>query len=184
VFKYTYISKEHQQKSKVNVKNDFSHLWINQVYLFVKNKLPYTKRKEPVISRKEKLISPFMNAVMSIQQKNNEILDIIAQFIASEKRGNADIGPLSMILNGVIDAAVSGGVKKYEEAFIESNYLVVHGEDSGLLVDFQKALGEQLVVLAKGLQLFEQHCGDQLRPLYNHLADLFEKMKIQEERLL
>ena len=75
-------------------------------------------------------------------------------------------------------------LKKYEEAFIESNYLVVHGEDSGLLVDFQKALGEQLVVLAKGLQLFEQHCGDQLGPLYNHLADLFEKMKIQEERLL
>jgi dedicator of cytokinesis protein 3 len=166
------------------VKNDFSHLWVNQVYLFVKNKLPYTKRREIVVSKKEKLLSPFLNAITSIQMKNNEILEKISQFIASEKRGTPDVGPLSMILNGVIDAAVSGGMKKYEEAFIDSNYLLVHTEDAGLLNDFQKALGDQLVVLAKGLQLFEQHCGEQLRPLYNHLSDLFEKMKMQEERLL
>lgn len=36
--------------------------------------------------------------------------------------GPVDVGPLSMNLNGMIDAAVNGGTGKYVEAFLSRDY--------------------------------------------------------------
>lgn len=57
-------------------------------------------------------ISPLLNAVETVESKNKELDRIIAN-LSSDR--NQSINPLSMILNGIIDAAVMGGIAKYEE---------------------------------------------------------------------
>ena len=47
-----------------------------------------------------------------MESKNKE-LDRIITNLSSDR--NQSINPLSMILNGIIDAAVMGGIAKYEE---------------------------------------------------------------------
>lgn len=57
-------------------------------------------------------ISPLLNAVETVESKNKE-LDRIITNLSSDR--TQSINPLSMILNGIIDAAVMGGIAKYEE---------------------------------------------------------------------
>ena len=78
---------------------------------------------------------------------------------------------------GVIDAAVQGGVKKYREAFFESDYLSSYPEDKIFVDPFHEAMQQQIQVLTKGLDLFDSHCTEQLRPLYLHQREMFEKMQ-------
>ena len=47
-----------------------------------------------------------------MKNKNKEIQSMIGLFKADLK---ANINPLSMLLNGVIDAAVMGGISNYEK---------------------------------------------------------------------
>lgn len=56
-------------------------------------------------------ISPLANAVESMVTKIKEIRE---RTVAAEQNAE-QLNPLSMILNGVIDAAVMGGIAVYEE---------------------------------------------------------------------
>lgn len=53
-----------------------------------------------------------LNAVETVESKNKELDRIISRLSADKTQS---INPLSMILNGIIDAAVMGGIAKYEE---------------------------------------------------------------------
>lgn len=57
-----------------------------------------------------------VNAVETMESKNNELERIIARIQSDLTQS---INPLSMILNGIIDAAVMGGIAKYEEVGID-----------------------------------------------------------------
>ena len=57
-------------------------------------------------------ISPLQNAVETVESKNKELDRIITNLSSDTTQS---INPLSMILNGIIDAAVMGGIAKYEE---------------------------------------------------------------------
>ena len=48
-----------------------------------------------------------------MRSKNKEIQSMIGRYRADAK---ANLNPLSMLLNGVIDAAVMGGISNYEKA--------------------------------------------------------------------
>ena len=56
-------------------------------------------------------ITPIQNAVGVMESKNKVIRSMIAEMYANPDR---NINPLSMILQGTIDAAVQGGPKKYK----------------------------------------------------------------------
>ena len=57
-------------------------------------------------------VSPLENAVDTVESKNEELQTIITRI---EHDSTLSINPLSMTLNGVIDAAVMGGTAKYQE---------------------------------------------------------------------
>ena len=57
-------------------------------------------------------LNPLQNATHSIASKNKELLLIITTF---ETYPEENINPLSMVLNGVIDANVNGGISKYQQ---------------------------------------------------------------------
>lgn len=57
-------------------------------------------------------LTPIENALETMRSKNKEIQSMIGRYKADAK---ANINPLSMLLNGVIDAAVMGGISNYEK---------------------------------------------------------------------
>lgn len=58
-------------------------------------------------------VSPLENAIQVVENKNQELRALISQY--QHKQVHSNINLLSMCLNGVIDAAVNGGIARYQE---------------------------------------------------------------------
>ena len=58
-------------------------------------------------------VSPLENAIQVVENKNQELRALISQYQHKQVHGNINL--LSMCLNGVIDAAVNGGIARYQE---------------------------------------------------------------------
>lgn len=61
-------------------------------------------------------VSPLENAIEVIENKNLQLRTLITQ---CQNRQMQNINPLTMCLNGVIDAAVNGGLARYQEVGVE-----------------------------------------------------------------
>lgn len=61
-------------------------------------------------------VSPLENAIEVIENKNLQLRTLITQ---CQSRQMQNINPLTMCLNGVIDAAVNGGLARYQEVWRE-----------------------------------------------------------------
>ena len=146
--------------------NEFVDLWALQTFIAVKDPFPSVQRIAPVIERKEVWLSPLDNAIRAVKDKNAELEDKINRAVESKE---LDLGPLSMTLNGMIDAAVNGGTGKYIEAFLRSKTLEGTPEVIAQQKELRAALQEQSVLLLVGLECFGRKCNDQLKGLYNHL---------------
>lgn len=66
-------------------------------------------------------VSPIENAIYVVENKTQELRTLISQYQHRQHQGN--INPLSMCLNGVIDAAVNGGIARYQEVTLETAWL-------------------------------------------------------------
>lgn len=77
-----------------------------------------------MLSRAQVEVSPLENAISVVENKNHELRTLISQYQHQQhhqqhqqqhQQLHANINPLSMTLNGVIDAAVNGGIAIYQE---------------------------------------------------------------------
>merc|ERR1719383_205246 len=75
-------------------------------------------------------ISPVEFACESVQAKNTELRTLINQFSANQM-GN--LSPLTMRLQGQIDAAVNGGFNKYKAAFFNNQFATSNPKYSFIL---------------------------------------------------
>ena len=58
-------------------------------------------------------LAPLEVAIETVETKNSEISSLIDEF--TNTSSTKDINPLSMLMNGVIDAAVQGGTVQYKK---------------------------------------------------------------------
>ena len=114
-------------------------------------------------------------------EKNKEILKIIE---TCENDLNHNTNDLSMNLNGVLDAAVMGGVAKYREAFFDGTYLGEYPQEERIVPSFRKALRDQITIAKKGLAVYEQYCPEQLQPHVEHLQGCYVKMQADLQDLI
>lgn len=82
-----------------------------------------------------------------------------------------------MCLNGVIDAAVNGGVSRYQEAFFAKDYILSHPEDGEKIARLRELMLEQAQILEFGLAVHEKFVPQDMRPLHKKLVDQFFVMK-------
>lgn len=94
--------------------NEFETLWVERCTVTTERPLPGLLNRALIIKSDLVEISPIENAITSMVNKNKELQDIIG---AHAKDPSLNVNPLTMCLNGVIDAAVMGGTDKYREAF-------------------------------------------------------------------
>jgi len=86
-----------------------------------------------------------------------------------------------MKLNGILDAAVMGGVTKYEKAFFTSEYSMNHEEDEQLIEKLKDLVASQIPLLDIGVKVHSARAPPSLTPLQSRFEDCFEKMKVHIE---
>uniref|UniRef100_A0A8C3YAF5 Dedicator of cytokinesis 3 n=1 Tax=Catharus ustulatus TaxID=91951 RepID=A0A8C3YAF5_CATUS len=118
---------------------------------------------------------PLENAIQVVENKNQELRTLISQYQHKQMHGNINL--LSMCLNGVIDAAVNGGIARYQEAFFDKDYITKHPGDAEKISQLKDLMQEQVHVLGVGLAVHEKFVHPEMRPLHKKLIDQFQMMR-------
>uniref|UniRef100_A0A3P8W8S1 Dedicator of cytokinesis 3 n=1 Tax=Cynoglossus semilaevis TaxID=244447 RepID=A0A3P8W8S1_CYNSE len=149
--------------------NEFKSLWIERTTLTLTHPLPGISRWFEV--EKRELVS-YLSVV---ENKNQELRTLIGQYQHKQPQGNINL--LSMTLNGVVDAAVNGGITRYQEAFFDKEYISSHPEDTDKITQLKDLMQEQVHILAVGLAVHEKLVHPEMRPLHKKLIDQFHIMR-------
>uniref|UniRef100_A0A3B3Z9L3 Uncharacterized protein n=1 Tax=Periophthalmus magnuspinnatus TaxID=409849 RepID=A0A3B3Z9L3_9GOBI len=155
--------------------NEFKSLWIERTTLILTHPLPGISRWFEVEKRELVEVSPLENAVSVVENKNQELRTLISQYQHKQLQGNINL--LSMTLNGVIDAAVNGGIARYQEAFFDKEYITSHPEDTDKITQLKDLMQEQVHILGVGLAVHEKLVHPEMRPLHKKLIDQFQMMR-------
>ncbi|XP_078803962.1 dedicator of cytokinesis protein 3 isoform X5 [Oryzias latipes] len=155
--------------------NEFKSLWIERTTLILSHPLPGISRWFEVEQRELVEVSPLENATSVVENKNQELRTLISQYQHKQLHGNINL--LSMTLNGVIDAAVNGGIARYQEAFFDKDYITSHPEDAEKITQLKDLMQEQVHILGLGLAVHEKLVHPEMRPLHKKLIDQFQMMR-------
>uniref|UniRef100_A0A667YBP9 Dedicator of cytokinesis 4b n=1 Tax=Myripristis murdjan TaxID=586833 RepID=A0A667YBP9_9TELE len=161
-------------KGTKDKENEFKSLWVERTTLTLVQSLPGISRWFEVEKRELVEVSPLENAIEVIENKNLQLRTLITQ---CQSRQMQNINPLTMCLNGVIDAAVNGGLARYQEAFFVKDYIMNHPEDGDKIGRLRELMFEQAHILEYGLAVHEKFVPQDMRPLHKKLVDQFHLMK-------
>ncbi|XP_006633511.2 dedicator of cytokinesis protein 4 isoform X1 [Lepisosteus oculatus] len=161
-------------KGTKDKENEFKSLWVERTTLTLVQSLPGISRWFEVEKRELIEMSPLENAIEVIENKNLQLRTLISQCQARQMQ---NINPLTMCLNGVIDAAVNGGLARYQEAFFVKDYIINHPEDGEKIGRLRELMFEQAHILEYGLAVHEKFVPQDMRPLHKKLVDQFHLMK-------
>ncbi|TKC40696.1 hypothetical protein EI555_021237, partial [Monodon monoceros] len=172
IWKFRYDRPFH--KGTKDKENEFKSLWVERTSLYLVQSLPGISRWFEVEKREVVEMSPLENATEVLENKNQQLKTLISQ---CQTRQMQNINPLTMCLNGVIDAAVNGGVSRYQEAFFVKEYILSHPEDGEKIARLRELMLEQAQILEFGLAVHEKFVPQDMRPLHKKLVDQFFVMK-------
>ncbi|XP_077357789.1 dedicator of cytokinesis protein 3-like isoform X6 [Festucalex cinctus] len=156
--------------------NEFKSLWIERTTLSLAHPLPGISRWFEVDKRELVEVSPLENAVSVVENKNQELRTLISRYQLKQPHSN-NVNLLSMTLNGVVDAAVNGGIARYQQAFFDKDYISSHPQDGDKISQLKHLMQEQVDVLGAGLAVHDKLVHPEMRPLHKKLMDQFQVMK-------
>merc|ERR1712173_253638 len=163
------------KRKRIKKDNEFRSLWITKTFIVCEDSIPCMRRRVPVIAEKIVEYTPFQTAINNLAGKNEEVLKIIERLENDPQKSTNDI---SMNLNGILDAAVMGGVAKYREAFFDGTYLTEHPKEVAIVQDFEMTLREQMAIAKDALDAYEKYAIDALQPHIDHLKACYKKQNL------
>ncbi|KAF6017550.1 mbc [Bugula neritina] len=93
---------------------EISDMWLEKTDLRTESILPGILRWFPVKEHHTYKVSPLENAIENMDSTNTKLQIIIEDHL---RQPELQINPLSMLLNGICDAAVNGGLANYKPFF-------------------------------------------------------------------
>ncbi|GAM25503.1 hypothetical protein SAMD00019534_086780 [Acytostelium subglobosum LB1] len=152
--------------------NEFLDLWTCNTYIVSSNTFPDLIRCSEVKSIIEIERNPLETAIEDLNKKNKQLQGIVD----SSKEQKQWSQGLTMALNGVVDAAVSGGINMYR-VFFSQCYLEENPAHPDLLGKLKDLLLKQQLLLEVGMDIHSQCCPENIKALQNKMELCFEKWK-------
>uniref|UniRef100_T1IUW7 Dedicator of cytokinesis protein 3 n=1 Tax=Strigamia maritima TaxID=126957 RepID=T1IUW7_STRMM len=161
-------------KGPIDKDNEFKSLWIERTTLVTASSLPGILRWFEVLERRVIELSPIEYACETMTNVNQQLRQLINQYSSDPKR---NINPLSMRLQGIIDAAVMGGISKYQEAFFGPEFTFANPQHANRINQLKNLIIEQVQILEGGLSLHGRLAPANVQPLHKRLVECFQTMK-------
>ncbi|XP_065182950.1 dedicator of cytokinesis protein 4-like isoform X1 [Sycon ciliatum] len=159
--------------------NEFKSLWLERTTLTTAWPLPGILAWAEIATTRVTEISPIENAVETMVAKNKQLQTMIASYRSKQA---SNINPLSMALNGVIDAAVMGGTENYEKAFFIDSYMEENPQHVTQIQLLKRLMLEQVGILERGLEVHKALIPDNLKPFHTKMEASFAQMKEKQMR--
>uniref|UniRef100_A0A1I8NGF6 Signaling protein n=1 Tax=Musca domestica TaxID=7370 RepID=A0A1I8NGF6_MUSDO len=172
------FSRPYRESSCTGDADGVGNLWLERTVVTIKYPLPGILRWFPVIDSDTFKISPLELAVETMKTTNKDIRDLI---IAHKNDETIPVNPLGMKIHGIVDPAVMGGTKKYEDAFLTSEYLEEHPDDKDLVEELKDLIAAQIPLLEIAITLHRQKVPESLKLFHERLETCFADMQAQVE---
>ena len=174
---FTYSRPFHKSKDK---SNEFATLWIERTTLQTKSCFPGILQWFSLAGDEEvNELCPLENAIETMQKVNEELRVLILEH---KYQTSAALNPLSMKLNGIVDAAVNGGTANYEKAFFTEQYQEYNPQHTDLVSDLKNLIAEQIPLLNVAIQVHDAKKTADLEPLHRKIDIQFKEMKAEVEK--
>ncbi|XP_051896734.1 dedicator of cytokinesis protein 5 isoform X1 [Pristis pectinata] len=160
--------------------NEFATMWIERVTYTTVYKFPGILQWFEVKTATLEEISPLENAIETMERTNEKISNMVQQYAWDR---SLPAHPLSMLLNGIVDAAVMGGFANYEKAFFSSKYMQEHPEDQEKIDTLKQLIALQIPLLAEGIRIHGEKSTEELRPLHDWIVSCFRELKEKVQKL-
>ncbi|ORZ40506.1 hypothetical protein BCR44DRAFT_1509724 [Catenaria anguillulae PL171] len=146
--------------------NEFLDLWTEKTTYTTEDMFPHLlRRSEAMIAKNRDLIA--------LEKKYEKF---------TEPQNNCS--PLTMSINGSVDAPVNGGVFMYKKAFIKSNYRNDNPDKAEWVTRLEEAIDEQVIILDRCIAIHNRIAPAPMRPLHDTIVAFFQKNFAEEiERL-
>jgi hypothetical protein len=154
--------------------NEFASLWIERTTMIASSPFPGVLSYFPIISDVKVEINPLELAVESVENKNREIQTLTNACMANVA---FPLQTLTMVLNGVIDAAVNGGTANYRKVFFADVYLRDNPDREELVKKLRKLLEDQCNLLGRGLEAHAKRISGQEEGLHLHMTEMYKNMR-------
>ncbi|XP_021694044.1 dedicator of cytokinesis protein 1 isoform X4 [Aedes aegypti] len=150
--------------------DDIASTSYERTILMTKDALPGILRWSPVKSSTTVVISPIEMAIETMEAKNRGIRELVLEHRSDP---TLPIHSLSATINGVVDAAVNGGIPIYEDAFLSPEYLIRYPEDDHLVARLKDQIASQIPLLEVAIQVHKAKAPDSLMPFHERLETCF-----------
>ncbi|CAH1397385.1 unnamed protein product [Nezara viridula] len=174
VQKFRFSRPYHKRDSMLVEDNEFATLWIERNILVTSYPLPGILRWFPVTSTDTYQLSPLANAIETMQTTNDLLKELIMEH---KKDPSLPINPLSLRLNGIVDAAVMGGINNYEKAFFTPEYMEANPDKVAQIVQLKELIASQIPLLEVGIKIHGDVAPPALIPFQQRLEQCFAQMQ-------
>ncbi|CAG8657138.1 13718_t:CDS:2, partial [Acaulospora morrowiae] len=158
--------------------NEFLDLWTEKTILISEDHFPTVLRRSEIVQVTVIEVSPIENAVATMKAKNQELLTLESKYGAylnSKGSDKVNTNPLSMSLNGAVDAPVNGGVPMYKKAFFSKEFLAENPEKEVFVEKLKEAIEEQVRIIDRCFVIHERLVSSEMRPLHDTLVKFFHR---------
>lgn len=170
-----------QQKT---IGNEFVDLWTEKTTFTSEEVFPTVLRRSEVINVTVSELSPIENAVSAMETKNRELLALETKYKGLRSQGvgagKINTNPLSMSLNGAVDAPVNGGVPMYKKAFFGVDFMAMNPDKEPYVKRLREALDMQVEIIDRCLQIHDQLVPPEMRPFHDTLVKFFHQNFAEE----
>lgn len=179
--KFSYSRPFTRKDPYIECDNEFASMWLERTILVTTYPLPGILRWFPVNSQLTEVtqISPLHNAIETMEKTNKNLRACVILYSRDKV---APINPLSLILTGILDAAVMGGIKNYEEVFFTPEYEKHHPDDVVLIQRLKDLIADQIPLLELCVRIHKERSSGALQPLQNRLEDCFSELQDSVEK--
>ncbi|KAF0301190.1 Dedicator of cytokinesis protein 3 [Amphibalanus amphitrite] len=163
-------------RGSVDRDNEFKTLWLERTVLQIESALPGILRWFPVGSARRELISPVRHGCETVSAANRQLRQLIGRY--SPPVADTNVSPLSMRLQGIIDAAVNGGHINFKEAFFTAEFAAQNPDMVQHVAQLKGLIQEQLSILDQALSLHGQLAPASVQPLHRRLLQCQRQLRL------
>ena len=181
VIKSYYLSNEIQHfsfsrpfRKEAKTGNEFLDLWTQKTIYKTVERFPHALKRSLIGSLEVVEYSPIENALKTMVGKNKELLMLEATFTGKDA-SKLNCNPLTMSLNGSVDAPVNGGVPMYKKAFLLPEFSQKYPDKKEFVPQLADAIDEQIIIISRCLDVHAKVVPMAMRPLHENLVKLFLK---------
>lgn len=167
-------------------------VWVDRRVVTLEEQMPAPTRWVPVVQSTTQRLNPFEVAFRQLASKNDELRQVFSELLESPDAGAQQRH--TMAINGVVDAAVNGGLANWKP-LATGSYKISHPEiqddinahqttKADLADRFQTELEDHLDLVAKCVRIHRDKCPASMRPLAAHIESTsWPKLKAECEAI-